>query len=325
MITLLKTTPARVAGAVFAAAIFAAAQAAVARPGTVNYAEGQVTVDGREVGAKNLGQTEVAPGQVLQTEQGKAEMLLTPGVFLRMGDRSAVRMVSPSLTDTRVEVLHGRALVEVDDVEKENRLDIVDNGIRTRLEKRGIYAFNADQPSVAVYDGKAVVQDDDRTIEVKKGKQLPLESGTAKLKPQKFDRNETDDLYAWSKLRSGYLAEANASSAETIVVSNPAWYLGTGWYWNPWYSTWAFVPGGGFLYSPFGYGFYSPAYWFYNPPIYAYRNYPRVGRFPSRVGGIHRAFPGRAAPAFRSPAMRSAPAAGGSGLRFGGGAGGHRR
>ena len=92
----------------------------------------------------------------------------------------------------------------------------MDRGADVRIEKKGIYAFDADRPEVAVYDGKAAVQVDDKKVEVGKGKELPLDPPA--LKPQKFDRNQTDDLYAWSKLRSQYLAEANASSAQTVIV-----------------------------------------------------------------------------------------------------------
>ena len=342
MFNLLKT-PAGTLGAVFAAALLAAAQAhaaAIARPGTVNYAEGQVTLDGRTVGAKALGSSEVSPGEVLQTNHGRAEMLLTPGVFLRLGDNSAVRMVSPSLTHTRVALLRGEALVEVAQLEKENHLDVIDNGTTTELKKRGLYQFNANQPMVAVYDGKAQVQEDDHTTDVGKGKALPLQPGvTAKLKPQKFDRKETDSLYAWSKLRSQYLAEANQSSAQTILAYGPSWYYGTGWYWNPYFDTWAFVPGAGFLDSPFGYGFYSPAYLNYYPPVYY--GYGRGGRYwrggrgvvsnggrrlaapPPALGGSGVRFgsPGMARSA--APIAPRAPALGGGGGRFGGG--GHRR
>jgi len=83
----------RVAGAVGLASALFAAQGATARPGTVNYTEGGVTIDGQAIAAKSLGSTEVEPGQVLRTGQGKAEMLLTPGVFIRLGDNAAVRMV----------------------------------------------------------------------------------------------------------------------------------------------------------------------------------------------------------------------------------------
>jgi hypothetical protein len=96
---------------------------------------------------------------------------------------------------------------------------------------------------------------------VKKGHQLALIPQNEKLKTQSFNVNNPDSLYSWSRLRSEYMAEANMSSAQTIVVNNPGWFYGTGWYWNPYFNSWAFVPGGGYFYSPFGFGFYSPAYW----------------------------------------------------------------
>ncbi len=335
----LLKTPARVAGALFAAALFASAQAAVARPGMVNYTEGQVTLDGRTLGSKAIGKTEVAPDHVLETTNGKAEMLLIPGAFLRLGQNSAVKMISPSITDTRVELLRGEALVEVDQLQKENHLDVIDHGADTQIEKKGVYRFNGDQPLLAVYDGKAKVQMDDQSVDVGKGKELPLQP-EAKLKPQKFDKHQTDALYDWSKLRSSYLAEANMSSAQMVVVNDyPGWWAGTGWYWNPWFDTWSFVPGGGFLYSPFGYGFYSPAYWYYNAPAYYYgpgRVWTRrpiggggvvagsgaVAR-PAPVGGNGVRFGspravGSMARPMAAPAMH-APALGGSGVRFGGG------
>jgi hypothetical protein len=294
-----------------------ASYAAIARPGTINYTEGNVTLNGAAVATKSLGSAELAPGQLLETGAGKAEMLLTPGVFLRLGDQSAVRMVSPSLTDTRVELVRGRALLEVDLLEKENQLDIQDHGVDVRIQKKGIYGFNADQPLLAVYDGKATAQLDDRAVEVDKGKDLPLQRSST-VKPQKFDRNQTDDLSNWSKLRSEYVAQANAASVQTVVLDNPSWWAGTGWYWNPWYSTWAFIPGSGFYGNPWGFGFYSPSYWFYNPPVYYF---PRP--VPGWVGGRRVTVPRAVGPAtsFGAVPHSSAPAPprmGGGGARFGG-------
>src|SRR5262245_61240468 len=100
MISLLKT-PLLLVGTVFASGLFAAVATNPGRPGMVNYAEGVVKVGGQTIGSNQIGQTEVHPGEVLSTGQGKAEMLLTPGVLLRLNDNSQVRMVSPSLTDTR--------------------------------------------------------------------------------------------------------------------------------------------------------------------------------------------------------------------------------
>src|SRR5947209_6985783 len=139
MFNLLKR-PARLGLALFAGTCFAAAWGAVARPGTVNYAEGSVRLDNRALAAKSLGSTEVAPGHVLQTDaNGMAEMLLTPGVFLRLGNNSAAKMISPSLSDTRVELLRGQATLEVDMLSSENHLNLIDRGADIRIQKKGIY------------------------------------------------------------------------------------------------------------------------------------------------------------------------------------------
>ncbi len=311
-------SPLRGLGGLFAAGVLAAAPATIARPGTVNYVEGNVSLDGQALAAKSIGSTEINPGQALETGQGKAEVLLTPGVFLRMGDNAALRVIWPSLTDTRVELEKGQALVEVDEIKNENHLAVLDHGVNTTLEKKGLYKFDADQPLVAVYDGKAEVQLGDRPIQVGKGKELPLVE-TAEVKPQKFDRKAGGGLYNWSKVRSEYMAEANQAAAQTIIVNNAGWY-GTGWYWNPWYSTWAFVPADGFLYSPFGFGwgFYSPAYFYYNAPLYYHYRPGMVVR--GRPGFVGR--PGfGGSPGFRGASgfhgFAGGPRAGGA--RFGGG------
>src|ERR1700691_3815769 len=56
-----------------------------ALPGTVNYVEGQVSIDGNPLNPGQNGNTLVQPNQSLMTATGKAEMLLSPGVFVRAG------------------------------------------------------------------------------------------------------------------------------------------------------------------------------------------------------------------------------------------------
>jgi hypothetical protein len=303
----------RVAGVMVAAGALLIAQGRMARPGSINYTEGQVTLNGQSIGSKQIGTAEVGPGQVLETRAGKAEMLLTPGVFLRLSDQSAVRMISPSLIDTRVELLRGEAMMEADQVEKENHINVLDHGATALIEKHGIYEFRADQPMVAVFDGKVEVQQDEHNIDVGKGKELLI----GQPKTQKFDRDNaqsTDPLYSWSKLRSEYVADANMSTAQTFVVGGMPWY-GMGWYWNPYFDSFAFMPGDGFLYSPFGFGwgFYSPGYWRVYAP-YGYR-----GGFGGRPGFVGRGPVGRSvAPRMSAPAMRMGGGFGG-GAHIGGG------
>ena len=74
-------------------------------PGTLNYVEGTASIGNEAVDSKSIGNALLQPGQSLTTETGKAELLLTPGVFLRVGNASSVKMISPSLTDTELELL----------------------------------------------------------------------------------------------------------------------------------------------------------------------------------------------------------------------------
>jgi hypothetical protein len=242
----------------------AAFAADVARPGTVNYVEGAAYLDGQQITDKSVGSTDLAPGQELTTQQGRAEILLTPGVFLRLDDNSAVKMVSPDLTHTQVALEQGRAGIEVDEIHPENRLDIQDAGVTTQLLKNGYYEFNANQPETRVFDGKAAVEvGDGKYRTVKSHHELALVAGPgdtplAKEKPVSFDvKAAKDDLYNWNSLRSQYLAEANNQMAGEYM-GGPGY--APGWYWDPYMWDYTFL-GPGPFYSPFGWGFY-PMGWY---------------------------------------------------------------
>jgi hypothetical protein len=280
----------------FVAAMCAFSQATTsARPGTLNYVEGRAYFDGQAVPQDQVGHLTLDANQTLRTDQNsKAEVLLTPGVFLRLGANSEIRMVSPSLTDTRLALTRGEALVDVAQLFKDNNISILDSGASTKLLKTGLYRFDADRPAVSVIDGKADVQNNDSHVELKKGRQAVLTA--AKLKAEKFDTKHEDDLYAWSNLRSEYAAEASYASAKNIVINNYGGW-GAGWFWNPWYSSWAFVPAGGYFFDPFGWGFYSPAYLPYASIYYAPWRHRVVPVNPARPPVIARqARPGLARP-----------------------------
>ncbi|HSZ16822.1 MAG TPA: FecR domain-containing protein [Terracidiphilus sp.] len=230
-----------------------------ARPGTVNYVEGAATLNGQPVTDGNVGTADLNPGDEFATQQGKAEILLTPGVFLRLDDNSAVKMISPDLTQTQIQLERGRAGIEVDEIHPENNLDIIDSGVTTRLLKNGYYEFNADQPTALVFDGKASVETGDSTYrDVKSHHELALvaapNSGPlAKEKPTEFNVDASkDDLYSWNSLRSQYLAEANNQIAGEYA-GGPGFY--PGWYWDPSMLGYTYI-GVGPFYSPFGWGFY---------------------------------------------------------------------
>jgi FecR protein len=275
-----------------------------ALPGTLNYVEGQAAIGGQNLDAQSIGSTELQPGQTLTTESGKAEVLLTPGVFLRVGDNSSVRMISPSLTRTEVAVDQGQAMVEVSEIYKDNDIRIMQGNASTRILKTGLYAFDANQNEVRVFDGQARVFEGDQETTVKGGHEVALNA--PKLKARGFDKSdyEQSDLYRWSSLRSSYLAEANQNAAR-IYASNgwygPGW-IGAGWYWDPWFSTYTFIPADGIFYSPFGWGFYSPLFVYRAPAFYGggfYHHFGPAYRPPFYTNGF-RGRPG----ALRGPVAR---------------------
>src|SRR5438046_8414896 len=95
-----------------------------ARSGMVNHLEGQVTLAGEPLKLRFGQFPEVAPGLTLASQDGRAEVLLTPGVFLRLDDHSSFKMISNTLTDSQVELTKGAALVEVRELLKDNSVSV---------------------------------------------------------------------------------------------------------------------------------------------------------------------------------------------------------
>jgi hypothetical protein len=246
-------------------------------PGTVNYIEGQVSLDNQPLGAP--GPVVVQPGQTLATGNGFAEVLLTPGAFLRLGHNSAIRLVSAGLADTRAQLDQGNAIVEVDQLIKGTNLAVVMNGATARLDKKGLYDFTAGEQAVRVLDGKATVSIAGGTKSIGKNDQLLLASARP-LKSSGFDANtvKAQPLYVWSEARSQDESQANIALAQNVSAYG-GWY-GAGWYWDPYWSFYAYLPGDGFLYSPFGWGFYSPWYiGYYGVPYGRYGYHGHYGYY----------------------------------------------
>lgn len=238
-----------------------------AQIGAINYIEGQATLDGQALNQNSIG-TAMQAGQTIATQNGKAEILLTPGVFLRLDNGSAVRMDSPGLANTALTLMQGRAMVEVDEIHNANNITISEAGFPVRLVKKGLYDFDLNTGLVRVFNGQADVTAGKKTFEIDGGHELALNQ--PKLKEHGFNKKSSEDeFYRWVSLRASYLAEANVSEARMYVTGGPGWY-GPGWYWNPWYDAYTWIPGDGIFWGPFGWGFFSPWYVGYAPLYFGY-------------------------------------------------------
>ncbi len=258
-----------------------------ARPGSINYVEGQAALGTTTLDASCVGTLEMEANQSVTTEAGKVEILLTPGVFLRLADNGSVKMTSPDLAKTELQLDKGRALAEVIDIRKENDIVIDLNGSKTRLLKPGLYDFDAVQNEVRVFHGTAEVDFEGRNVKLEGNQKLALAGEhpkAAHFDPRPFE----DEFYRWNGLRSGYLSEASVSAAQGFIGGRgyigegtglyaPNWVGAErseiGWYWNPWFGVYTYLPVDGVYYGPFGWGFYSPIEVFRSPFI-LYGNYP---------------------------------------------------
>jgi len=306
-----------------------------AHSGVIQVVEGSAYLNDKAVVTKFGQFPDIKNGQEFRTEQGRAEVLLTPGVFLRMGENSSIKMVSNLLTDTRVEVLSGSAIVECDEIPKDNSIALLYKNNTMLLSKHGLYRVNSDPAQFKVYDGEAIVKGESGQLTVKSGKETSL---AGVLMAENFDKKDADDLSSWSSRRAGYLSTANASSA--MAVHNSGGYsgaytsgcngystgfLGTGfsgcggWQFNPMFGMFTYLPMSGFGYSPYGLGWWSPSTIGYFTPS--------AGYFGGGGGGITTA--SKASPVGAAASGRvnaSAPfSSGGFASRGGGGmAGGGR-
>jgi len=269
---------------VLAASSFSQTYTISAKPGAVNFIEGDVSVNGDPVWTSNLKSTFLNTNDVIAVKNGKAEVLLTPGVFLRLGQNSQVRMVRPSLVETQVEVVSGESMIEVDDITPGSSVAVLDHGSSTTLIKPGLYKFT--ETTIATLDGKADVAFGDRKVELKKNKEVAIDDS---LRATKLDLNQGDDLYAWSNVRAQYAAAATYAGAKDVYNNSSSGYSSSfnspGWYWNSPFNSFMWMPGNGAFYSPFGWGFYGPGVVAYAPgfayPFYGYGSgYYAGGAYP---------------------------------------------
>ena len=327
----------------FAAATFAQDMVS-ARAGMIQHIEGEVQLDGGKVAMPSREKMfsqfpEVKKGSTLSTTEGRAEILLSPGVTLRLGEDAAFKMIDSDLSDTKIELTQGSAVVEVIEMLKENLVTVTVGQAAVTFRRAGTYRFEASEtPELMVYDGQAEVTIAGQSKSYKRGNAVSLENVTV---ARKFDAEKGDSLLRWSMRRSGYMAMANVSAASAARSS----YSGAGgiqgWYWNPYYMMYTYLPNRGMFCNGYmGYCYYSPDrvhQAFYTPPVYSnpgggasagmnpgtsYGYNQNLGYTVASGGRSYGGISSGASAAGGAPAAAAAPVADSGGGRSGGDSGG---
>jgi hypothetical protein len=255
-----------------------------AKSGLINNIDGIVFLDGKEVQYKSGLFPQMKTNQELKTEDSRAELLLSPGVFLRVGENSSIKMLSDRLEDTRLELFSGSMIVEGDALVKGDTVTLVHKNAVVTLVRNGLYRLDSEPAQLRVYDGEALVEQGGQTVTVKKAHLLPL---NGLMLVEKFDNKTGDALLRWARRRAEYLALANPSAARLIGSGGYSGYGSYGgyggyggcggrglgsWFLNPYFGLYTFVPCNGVYSSFWGNQYWSPSqvWMVYNPPQSGY-------------------------------------------------------
>ena len=200
--------------AVVAWTLPATAQSVVStHSGVIHFFEGNVYLGDQRL-EPHLGKFQSVPqGAELRTAEGRAEVLLTPGVFLRMGEMSAIRLVSNSLSNTQVEFESGSAIVDSAEPNTDTSVTLTYKNWRVHILQGGVYRINSSPPRLSVSQGEAEVSAASvgTPVSVRTGMSLPFASV---LVPERSTDQPRDMLSDWSHGRSESVSADNAIAAQ---------------------------------------------------------------------------------------------------------------
>jgi hypothetical protein len=186
--------------------------------GIVHFFEGAVYLGDQPLESHPGRFTTIPQGAELRTAEGRAEVLLTPGVFIRIGERSTIRMVATDLTDTRVELVAGSAIVDSAEPVAGTLVTLIYKNWSVRFLEQGIYRIDSDPPRMWVLDGKAEVSagPSEKAVLVKEGMYLPF---ATVLVPDRSGLAPIDALSKWADGREQSISADNAIAAN---IQDPA-------------------------------------------------------------------------------------------------------
>jgi len=305
-----------------------------AHSGVIHFADGSVFLDDQRVEQKAGKFEQMKNGSELRTQDGRAEVLLMPGTFLRVGANSAIRMISNDLDNTRVELLGGSAVLSRgSDTLANASVTVLYNLDQVHIKKPGRYRFDSEPPQVKVESGDIdVASADGKSVEAGAGYVVAFEGKLAARKLLNDSGfSNSDDLNNWDSARNLSVADGNQDVAASTDLSGaidtwqkdpdavlqslgiPPYPSGMSSYIPPYsYGSSLYGPGvygAGLGYAPYGpygfggYGIGSPLALYYGAPLYLPYRYSYPGILLGSRGGV---IPGRSGigrPLYQSPGV----------------------
>jgi hypothetical protein len=204
---------------------------------------------------------------------GRIEMLLNPGSYLRIGENSEIELTDNSLENLEIRLIRGTAIVEVTGAEDtELLIKITTPHTRMAIVRRGLYRVNVvpgDATELIVRKGRVLLGP--THTKIKGGDKVVLSDNSFSIAKLKKSDKTRDELEGWSKERAETLAQANSRIPRRALTTLFASYRGD-WWLNSFSGRsgfWLYDAGRGFYtFFPFSYGWGSPYGTSYGSSLY---------------------------------------------------------
>jgi hypothetical protein len=179
---------------------------------------------------------------------GKVEVLLNPGSYLRLGEDSEFEFVDTYVESLNLKLHSGRALVDAESVggDKGASISVTTPQTVIQLQKSGLYRINVigDTTEVYVWKGAALIG---KKV-IKEGRSTVIGKDGLISTMAKFDRNfRYDGLIIWSRERAETLAALNnqlrRNSLQNSLAGMTNMDMNQGyWVYDRRTRTWCYVP-----------------------------------------------------------------------------------
>lgn len=186
--------------------------------GIVHFFQGAVFVNDQPLESHPGRFSSIPQGGELRTAEGRAEVLLTPGCIVRIGERSTIRLVANALSNTRVELLAGSATIDSEEPGSGKSVTLLYKNWSVRFPEQGVYRIDSNPPRLWVMQGEAEVSagNSEPALLVKQGMDLPF---APVLVPEPSVDRPQDALSAWATGRQQSISADNAIAAN---IQDPA-------------------------------------------------------------------------------------------------------
>ncbi len=224
-----------------------------------------------------------AGGQLRTLENGRAELLLNPGSYLRLAESSLVRFIRTGYATMKFEILRGEVILESAAFNPAiHSLSISTPAGDFQVAAKGLYRLSLEpRLRVSVYKGALEWTGNNRKKRrLEAGRSYQVEAATSRLHSGKLTRK--DDLNQWSKERAQQLTRSNSLlSARLRRSAYPSFGYRNrgGWVLGSRSQGFTFVPFDSKPKSPYGFR-YGNALWIKSRDLGEMRN----GRRQESVG-----------------------------------------